>query len=75
MSDVLVIDEGTMMHFGEIMYAALKCGAKKIIIYGDHEQMPFIACTTPRAVNDIETPLTKVLHYRATKTFRCPYDA
>ena len=41
MSDILIVDEATMMHFGEICLAALKCGARKIIMFGDHEQITF----------------------------------
>ena len=45
-SDMLIVDEASMIHFGEIILAATKCGAKFVFLFGDHKQVSFINRTT-----------------------------
>lgn len=36
------VDEGFMCHAGQLLYAALKAGTNRLIVFGDSNQIPFV---------------------------------
>eukprot|EP00919_Chromeraceae_sp_WS-2016_P035299 GHVR01083623.1.p1 GENE.GHVR01083623.1~~GHVR01083623.1.p1 ORF type:complete len:489 (+),score=68.22 GHVR01083623.1:193-1659(+) len=42
-AEVIYADEGFMVHFGDLLLCAIKVKAKKVKVYGDSKQIPFIS--------------------------------
>lgn len=73
-TDVLHIDEYTLVHFADIIYAIKTLKPKKVLLYGDIFQIKFI--------NRYESSKALLLHQipanipieKWTRTYRCPID-
>ena len=71
-ADILIVDEATMMHFGIIILAATKCGAKSVVCFGDHEQVSFINRT--KAIATCHADIIYEKTRMAKHSHRCPQD-
>ena len=71
-ADVLIVDEATMMHFGLIILAATKLGAKEVVCFADHEQVSFINRSSTMRVH--HEKILHTAHYQSTHIYRVPQD-
>jgi len=68
--DVMYADEGLMPHAGDILFCALICHVKKIIVYGDRKQIPFISRLPGFPLNNHKLDVQEIQSMNITH--RCP---